>query len=371
MLDFARRTGLDPAGARPRRYLWTDSFAVCNFFGLFRRDDDPHFLKLGLALVDQVHRTLGRHRADGSRRGWISGLGEVEGERHPTRGGLRIGKPMNERRPGEPTDERLEWEQDGQYYHYLTKWMHALNMVSRATGDPVYLGWAIELAQTAHAAFTFSSAAGGPKRLAWKMSIDLSRPLVSSMGRHDPLDGFVTYSELRGASRVFRGSPLPGLEDEIADMAEILRGLGPDLATDDPLGLGGLLGDAHRIARLTASGDGRYEGLLENVLESALTGMKAWSRGFSPEDPAAYRLPFRELGLAIGLSAVELLRESLREARLRRRVDALTAYLPYREAIELFWKDGANQDSSTWREHREINMVMLATSLAPAGFLSI
>ena len=30
----------------------------------------------------------------------------------------------------------------------------------------------------------------------WKMSIDLSRPLVASMGQHDPLDGFVTCAEL-------------------------------------------------------------------------------------------------------------------------------------------------------------------------------
>ena len=33
---------------------------------------------------------------------------------HPplTKGGLRIGKEMNERRPGDPLDERLEWDRD-------------------------------------------------------------------------------------------------------------------------------------------------------------------------------------------------------------------------------------------------------------------
>jgi hypothetical protein len=30
--------------------------------------------------------------------------------------------------------------------------------------------------------------------------------------------------------------------------------------------------------------------------------------------------------------------------------------------------DGKNREASTWIEHREINMVMFATSLAPNGF---
>jgi len=104
---------------------------------------------------------------------------------------------MKERRPEEPFDERLEWDRDGQYYHYLTQWMHALHCVSKVTGDPTFHRWAIELAQTAHARFTYVPPGGGDKRLYWKMSIDLSYPLVSSMGHHDPLNGLVTYSELQ------------------------------------------------------------------------------------------------------------------------------------------------------------------------------
>ena len=38
-------------------------------------------------------------------------------------------------------------------------------------------------------------------------------------------------------------------------------------------------------------------------------------------------------------------------------------YMPLRETIENFWIDGKNRQASTWIEHREINMVMLATSL--------
>jgi len=87
MTDFADRTGL--VGERPpRRYLWTDAFAVCNFVGLTHRTGDKTYRELALRLVDQVHHVLGRHRADDPRAGWISGLSEEEGERHPTRGGL-------------------------------------------------------------------------------------------------------------------------------------------------------------------------------------------------------------------------------------------------------------------------------------------
>ncbi|HJX55592.1 MAG TPA: hypothetical protein VJ350_02035, partial [Methanoregula sp.] len=197
MLVFARLTGLEPAGPHPQRYLWTDAFAVCNYLELFRQTGNIMYRDLALRLVDQVHHTLGRHREDDTRSGWISGLPEREGELHPTLGGLRIGKHDKERAPGEPFNERREWDQDGQYYHYLTKWMHALNQVSRATGDVKYLTWAIELALTVHAAFTFAPGSGARKRMYWKMSTDLTRPLVPSMGQHDPLDGFVTYHELQ------------------------------------------------------------------------------------------------------------------------------------------------------------------------------
>ncbi len=155
MLAFARLTGLEPEGIHPHRYLWTDAFAVCNFIELYRQTGDNAYREMALSLVGQVHHTLGRYREDDFRTGWISGLPGPEGELHPTSGGLRIGKPHKERGPAEPYDERREWDQDGQYYHYLTKWMHALHQVSRLTGEVKYLTWAIELAQTAHAGFTY------------------------------------------------------------------------------------------------------------------------------------------------------------------------------------------------------------------------
>jgi hypothetical protein len=377
MQEYAAISGLSPPGAAPGRYLWTDAFALCNLLELFRQTSDGVWRDLALQLVDQVHHTLGRHRSDDPRSGWISGLAEAEGELHPTRGGLRIGKRLNERRPGEPGDESLEWDQDGQYYHYLTRWMHALNRVSRVTGVPVYAAWAVELAKTAQAAFTCAPSPGVPKRMYWKMSIDLTRPLVPSMGQHDPLDGYITCCELQASAGGLAMPAQPALQAGIAELAAICRGR--DWGTDDPLGLGGLLGDAWRIAQLTGMGVFRETSLLEAVVDAALAGLADFAGNSPLAYPAAYRLAFRELGLSIGLKGAVLLRDWSRknpgriaaESPLQRKIEALAGYLPLAGEIEGFWLEGSSRGSDTWREHREINMVMLATSLAPDGFLSI
>uniref|UniRef100_D8QAG2 Uncharacterized protein n=1 Tax=Schizophyllum commune (strain H4-8 / FGSC 9210) TaxID=578458 RepID=D8QAG2_SCHCM len=220
MRALVARTGLEPPSATPRRYLWTDAFAVCNLITLHQqgRGENGEYLTLARKLVDQVHHTLGRHRPDDARRGWLSGLSEEEGAAHPTRGGMRIGKPLSERQAGEPPDRELEWDQDGQYFHYLTKWMHALASMARATGETQYLVWAIELAKAVHPRFTHS----GGTRMYWKMSVDLSRPLVSSTGQHDALDALVTYSALRVAAReAALADPALDLSPELADAARM------------------------------------------------------------------------------------------------------------------------------------------------------
>ena len=87
MMEFASLTGLEPSTTHPKRYLWTDAFAVCNYLELFRQTNDKTYMHLALRLVDQVHHILGRHRDDDPRNGWISGLDEEVGELHPTKGG--------------------------------------------------------------------------------------------------------------------------------------------------------------------------------------------------------------------------------------------------------------------------------------------
>jgi hypothetical protein len=74
--------------------------------------------------------------------------------------------------------------------------MHALNRLSRITENPVFNLWAIELAKAAHRGFVHVLP-DGSKRMYWKMSIDLSYPLVPLMGQHDPLDGWITYNQLQ------------------------------------------------------------------------------------------------------------------------------------------------------------------------------
>lgn len=378
MTDFARLTGLSPAGKVPRRYLWTDAFAVCNFLELYHQTGDETYKQLALNLVDQVHNILGRHRDDDPRTGWISGLDEDEGKKHPAKGGLRIGKKMKERRPSDPFNEGLEWDQDGQYYHYLTKWMHALNCASRVTGDLTYNRWAMELAKTAHVRFTYVPSFGCQKRMYWKMSIDLSYPLVLSMGAHDPLDGFITYNQLQAtAAKDPERATRPDLNVEIADIAGICEG--KCWGTDDPLGIGGLLSDAFRVAQLIVNKNFEKTDLLEILLEDSLLGQEAYARTNPLKLPADYRLAFRELGLSIGLRAVKKLQGLIEENPVifnqqhiqHSRIEALMRYLPLAETIETFWLEPRNRKTNMWTEHRDINMVMLATSLAPDGFLSV
>jgi len=262
------------------------------------------------ALVEQVHETLGRHRADDPRTVWISGLGDEEGRAHPTRGGLRIGKERSEREPGEPLDERGEWDHDGPYFHYLIQWMHALARVADVSGESRYVEWAIELARAAKRAFTYERP-DGRHGLVWKMSIDLTRPLVPTMSQHDALSGLLTFRELQAAS----ASTAPVLEQEVADLKEMCAGA--EWTTADPLGLGGLLCDAYRLGRLVAGGHDDEAGLLPILLRTSAVGLAALARHGGLAGPASQRLAFRELGLSIGLQAVPRLSELLEEGALR------------------------------------------------------
>jgi hypothetical protein len=359
MEGFAVATGL-AGGSRPVRYLWTDAFAVCNYLGLHRATGKAAWLELALRLVDKVHHDLGRHRADDTRQGWISGLDEEEGSRHPTRGGLRIGKPLPERAPGEPFDARAEWDRDGQYFHYLTQWMHALHRVAVETGQGTFTAWAIELAQAAHAAFARGRTSAGIQGLAWKMSVDLRRALVPSMGQHDALDALAIYLELQAGADL--------LEREIAEVSPPAAA-GP-FETGDALGIGALLTNAYRLATIPAREASRVKGLVARLLAASEVSLHALAREQPLRKPARARLAFRELGLAIGLRAMQSLRDSgncagAPAAAVRRVLD----YLWLADGIDACWSDPAHRQTVAWTEHRHINDVMLATSLRPEGYL--
>jgi hypothetical protein len=363
MRQFAESTGL--AGSeKPRRYLWTDAFAVCNFLELYRLTGEELHKTMALRLVEQVHQVLGRHRDDDRRTGWISGLAEAEGSKHPTRGGLLIGKPLQERQPEEPFDEQLEWQRDGQYFHYLTKWMHALHRAAEETDCMSCAEQASELAAAAHAGFTHQLLPGKAKGIHWKMSIDLSRPLVPAMGHHDPLDGYLSYLELQRTPAE--------LAEEIADMEAMCRG--GDWTTVDPLGIGGLLSDSLRTMQLTTRGKRIIPGLAAVLLTSAADGLDRFAAHNPLRHPAEYRLAFRELGLAIGLQAVDRMDEYL---RLKPKIfgdvpapllDRLHGHRPTADLIVDFWPNDENRQNAGWMAHADINMVMLATSIIPDGF---
>jgi len=367
MNNFAERSG-PGSGQSQRRYLWTDAFAVCNYLGLARATGNKNYTDLALALVEQVHHSLGRHRDDDTRSGWISGLSEHDGERHPTRGGLRIGKTLPELAPGEPFDERLEWDRDGQYFHYLTRWMHALDQVARATRQPRYNIWARELAETAFRAFTYQpSPAWEPRRMVWKMSIDLTRAQVASMGQHDPLDIYITHLQLRAAAAALPSPAAgPDLDEETRQYATMLRR--GEWTTADPLGLGGLLIDACRVQQLMQQDAVPDAQLLDRLLNAALTGLQYYTQSGEQQLPAKHRLAFRELGLAIGLHAVQRMQPAT-SPQLRESLKSLMQYMPLRDDIDAFWRDPQHQSAASWAEHQDINEVMLATSLVPEGFL--
>jgi hypothetical protein len=198
------------------------------------------------------------------------------------------------------------------------------------------------------------------------------------MGQHDPLDGFVTYNELQlTAEKEFNQSNIPELSNEILEMADICRGM--NWVTNDPLGIGGLLFDAARISQLIMNDKIDFNVLLEVVLNSALLGTGSFFKSNPLEVPSNYRLAFRELGLSIGLKSIDNIQKWFndhpnnfnRNNSVKEIIESIKIYLPLGEAIEQFWMQSQNWQLGSWVEHREINMVMLATSLAPNEFIRI
>ena len=371
--EYLRRTGVrGSAGDPSRRYLWNDAYAVETLVAIARGRATREPIEDAVRLAGLVHATLGRHRQDDGRIGWISGLGELAGQQHPTKGGLRIGKPLRERAIAEPFDEFLEWERDGQYFHYLTRWMEALCALAGATGERAWCRMAIELASRACAAFTYFPSIGSPPRMYWKMSIDLSRPLVKSMGLLDPLDGFVTIARVRATERALDGEPV--LARELEQLHAML--IEPAMwATTDPLGIGGLLHAATEQCALVESGDLAFEPLLHELLAAIHRSLEFFASNARFSQPLERRLASRELGLAIGVQGIDAMLVSIKRAperfgaagdfaALEARLDSMSKFSLLARHIEDTWDADGARATQGWLEHIDINQIMLAASLA-------
>lgn len=349
MDDFAARTGLT-AGDTSQRYLWTDAFAVQSFFGLSHALDSEAYKQQALKLIELVHEHLGKYHPQDTRKGWISGLSEEEAKTRPTIAGLRIGKELPERKNDESYNSRLEWERDGQYFHYLSRWMMALLQAFTETNDKKYLFEARDLFLSTK---KFIYGSGNALAMYWKMDTELSRPLVPSMGHHDPLEGLLCGLSIKNA--IFEeDKTLNSLIQKFEAMCE-----NKTWETTDPLGIGGLLLNAVRAAELEAEGvelpaSVKAQKLLRESMDSLIR-----LNGFGKDDNPNRRLAFRECGLSLGL---RVLKGSKNAIFGTSSVEGFEQFFPLASAIEEFWLNGKHRQASTWTDHLDINSVSLAAS---------
>jgi hypothetical protein len=165
------------------------------------------------------------------------------------------------------------------------------------------------------------------------------------------------------------------LEKEVHEMKELCGTR--DWTTDDPLGLGGLLCDGLWLARLLSGNRPISQGVLEELLAAAADGLEQYLSQNPFQQSVEYRLAFRELGLSIGLQAVARMRQYLESKpavfqspdTLERLLARLSIHHGLADTVEGFWLTAENRRAASWTSHREINMVLLATSLVPDGFL--
>ncbi|MDR4496414.1 MAG: hypothetical protein MRK02_00550 [Candidatus Scalindua sp.] len=165
------------------------------------------------------------------------------------------------------------------------------------------------------------------------------------------------------------------LSNEITVLNTICKG--KNWVTEDPLGIGGLLCEACRVTQMIISENFEQSELLETLLDSSLEGLESYSRMNSLKLPIENRLAFRELGLSIGMRAVEEVRKLIEKKpdlfkkrdHVYKLLEFLKPYTPLIETIENCWLERSSREARSWTDHCDINMVMLATSLAPDGFL--
>lgn len=311
------------------RYLWTDAFGVVNFITLSKELSCPPYLTLAKRLVTTVHETLGRTRDLSSR---LPGATDAE----PLKGGLRIGKLHSEEE--DPRDG------DGQYHHYLTLWMFALNRLALATGDKQWSLLAVQLAKAVHNKFIVRNRNNHhAERMVWKMSTDLSRVSVPTEGHLDAATGFVVYRLLQRTAEYMHGPP-GDLVSEIADYRLLMGREGKMRVSNDCLDLGMGLWICHFF---------RDEDWARTLGSQSLEVGKILldgKRGVASRD-ANRRLAFREFGACLGLRCYGC----GADAELKESV----------KGVLEFWQ--RYLEGSTDEDLKPISLVMYAAAGLPGG----
>lgn len=306
------------SGGHRGRYLWTDAFGVLNFITLSKETKNEAYLVHATRLVDTVHNVLGRTR-DGRAR-----LPRATTE-NPLAGGLRIGK-----------EDEGGVDGDGQYHHYLTLWMFALNRVAKATGESKYNDQAIALAKAIHPNFFINRQSTQP-RMVWKISVDMSEVLVPSQGNLDPLDGYMVFSMLQSASKKPKV-----LVDEIADYKRIIDIKGSHHVSSDTLDLGMTMWTAHWLENRD-----RY---FQNLAKQARVQVHKLAAQNYLSRPMQRRLAFREYGTCLGIGCTQESDETMQAFRN----DLIDQWENYRD--------------KTPDDLRAISEVMRAAALIPGAF---
>lgn len=337
--DPSKWTPPPRSGGHRGRYLWTDAFGVINFITLHNEcnkmspSSGDRYLTLARQLADTVHNVLGRTR-DGKHR--LPGATDD----NPLGGGLRIGKMEEHGRDG-----------DGQYHHYLTIWMFALNRLSLATGDPTYNQQAVALAKAIHPRFFINRDSPRP-RMVWKMAMDLSSPLVASEGNLDPIDGYVIFRLLQASAMAAGAGPV--LEDEIRDYRRVMARKGEHFVSSDPLDLGMTLWTAHWFAEKEDWAGRLAERCFEQIYD--LFEINQYL-----ERSIKFRLAFREFGTCVGIQCM-----SEESSEKERSIDLRTYADKILDSWNIYMERSMYTDA-TPDDLRPITRVMYAAALLPGG----
>lgn len=253
-LQWMARKRIWPHAPKYARYLWTDAFGVSLLASLAVATQRRAYLDQAGELVSDVQRVLGRPR------------------------GIRIGEAP---------------DRDGQYAHYLARWMMSLAHLGAATdsllGDGSGAVWrsaGVSLAKQVHAPFVVRGVG-----IWWKMREDLEGPHPDGygMGALDAFDLFAAYRALDPT-----GIALGAEADDVYDI--MVRHGAPAMDQDLALGMALVIGAPHSGTPWA-----------DSLIKRGLAGLTKLWRGDhfarSTREPG-FTLAFGNAGAAIGLQAV-------------------------------------------------------------------